>query len=209
MSTPEPEPDAYEEPLRRIKMRAGYDGDASAVAVRERSPGAPVKGKALVMGVQNYDGEHRLKNTLNDANAVAKTFHDIGFDTHKLTDANAEGGKLSYTEMVEIIQAFVDEIDENTVAAFAFMGESSCVCSLEAHPLILSRFRQATEQSKRGDTTSSRRSSRRRSSCSTLASISSAPSRRSRPSSRWSLSPFSTAAGRARKFVLVTGAAKG
>ena len=29
MATPEPEPDAYEEPLRRIKMRAGYDGDAN------------------------------------------------------------------------------------------------------------------------------------------------------------------------------------
>ena len=122
MSTPEPEPDAYEPPLRRIKMRAGYDGDASTVAVRERSPGAPVKGKALVMGVQNYDGKRRLKNTLNDANAVAQTFDSVGFDVHKYTDETAEGGKVSYVGMVQVIQAFVDEVDENTVAAFAFMG---------------------------------------------------------------------------------------
>ena len=45
---------------------------------------------------------------MDDANAVAQTFHDIGFDTHKLTDANAKGGKLSYMEMVETIQAFVE-----------------------------------------------------------------------------------------------------
>ena len=125
MSTPEPEPDAYEEPLRRIKMRAGYDGDASAAAVRERSAGAPIKGKALVMGVQNYGGERRLKNTLNDANAVAQTFDGVGFSVAKYTDETAEGGKVSYLGMVQVIQAFVDEIDQDTVAVFAFMGECS------------------------------------------------------------------------------------
>ena len=125
MSTPEPEPDAFELPLRRIKMRAGYDGDESAVSVSGRTAGAPVKGKALVMGVENYGGERRLKNTLNDANAVAQTFHEVGFDTHKYTDETAEGGKVSYVGMVEVIQAFVDQIDENTVAVFAFMGKFS------------------------------------------------------------------------------------
>jgi len=126
MSTPEPEPDAYEEPLRRVKMRAGYNGDANGIVVSGRpsgrAAGAAVKAKALVTGVQNYDGKLRLKNTLNDANAVAQTFSDIGFDTRKLTDETATGGKVSDNEMVETIQAFVDEIDENTVAAFAFMG---------------------------------------------------------------------------------------
>ena len=127
MSTPEPEPDASEPPLRRVKMRAGYDGDANGIAVSGRpsgrAAGVAVKAKALVTGVQNYDGERRLENTLNDANAVAKTFDDIGFDTHKYTDETAEGGKVSYVGMVEVIQAFVDEIDENTVAVFAFMGK--------------------------------------------------------------------------------------
>ena len=208
MSTPEPEPDAYEQPLKRVKMRAGYDGDASAVAVAGRTAGAPVKGKMLVMGIQNYDGKRRLDNTLNDANAVARIFSDIGFDTHKLTDETAAGGKVSYNEMQRAISDFVKEIDENTVAAFAFMGESSCVCSFEAHPLILSRFRQATEQSKRGDTTSSRRSSPIRRTCRSSPSISSAPSRRSRPRSRSSPSPSSTAAARAQKFVRATEAAK-
>ena len=130
MSTPEPEPDAFELPLRRIKMRAGYDGDESAVSVSGRTAGAPVKGKALVMGVQNYapsptGRERRLENALNDANAVAQTFSEVGFDVHKYTDETAEGGKVSYGGMVQVIQAFVDEIDENTVAVFAFMGKSS------------------------------------------------------------------------------------
>ena len=204
MSTPEPEPDAVEPPLRRIKMRAGYDGDESVVSVSGRTAGAPVKGKALVMGVENYGGERRLKNTLNDANAVAQTFHDVGFDTHKYTDETAEGGKVSYGGMGEVIQAFVDEIDENTGAVFAFMGKppSDPPCSL------LNLLGQGTERSRRASTTSSRRSSRRRSSCRTSPSSSRPPSRRSRPSGRSSRSPSSTAAGRARRFARATAAAK-
>ena len=66
-------------------------------------------------GVQNYDGKRRLKNTLNDANAVARIFSDIGFDTHKLTDETAAGGKVSYNEMQRAVSDFVKEIDENTV----------------------------------------------------------------------------------------------
>ena len=162
MSTPEPEPDAFEPPLRRIKMRAGYDGDESAVSVSGRTAGAPVKGKALVMGVENYGGERRLKNTLNDANAVAQTFVEVGFDVHKYTDETAEGGKVSYVGMVEVIQAFVDEIDENTFAVFAFMGKFSfCPALLCAG--CSTWIGQGTERSRRASTTSSRRSSRRQS----------------------------------------------
>ena len=124
MSTPEPEPDAYEQPLKRVKMRAGYEGDDSEVSVAGREPGA-VNAKALVMGIQNYGGTRRLKNTLNDANAVAQTFVEVGFDVHKYTDETAEGGKVSYAGMVKVIQDFVDEVDENTVAVLAFMGKSS------------------------------------------------------------------------------------
>ena len=44
MSTPEPEPGAFEPPQRRIKMRAGYDGDESRVSVSGRAAGAPPAG---------------------------------------------------------------------------------------------------------------------------------------------------------------------
>ena len=164
MSTPEPEPDAYERPLRRVKMRAGYDGDENGVSVSGRAAGAPVKGKVLVMGIQNYDGERRLKNTLNDANAVAQTFDGIGFDVHKYTDETAEGGKVSYLGMVQVIQAFVDEIDQDTVAVFAFMGECSSFLTRIAKALTaVSACAQAMGRSRAAGTTSSRRSSRRQS----------------------------------------------
>ena len=55
--------------------------------------------------------------------AVAQTFVAVGFDVHKYTDETAEGGKVSYVGMIQVIQAFVDEVDENTVAVFAFMGK--------------------------------------------------------------------------------------
>ena len=60
----------------------------------------------------------------NDANAVAQTFVEVGFDVHKYTDETAEGGKLDVVQMDEAIDEFVGEVDENTVAVFAFMGES-------------------------------------------------------------------------------------
>ena len=119
MSTPEPEPDASEPPLRRVKMRNGY---GKRIAVSGRRSGAPPKGKALIMGVQNYDGDRRLKNTLNDAHAIEGVFHRIGFDTHTLTDETADGGKVDGTQMYLAIEEFVEEVDQDTVAAFAFMG---------------------------------------------------------------------------------------
>ena len=111
----------YEPRLKRVKMRAGY---GNGIAVRGRQSGAPIKGKALIMGIQNYDGDRRLTNTLNDAHAVEDVFHRIGFDTHTLTDETADGGKVDGEQMYLAIEEFVEHVDENTVAAFAFMGES-------------------------------------------------------------------------------------
>ena len=74
------------------------------------------------MGVQNYDGDRRLKNTLNDAHAIEGVFHGIGFDTRTLTDETADGGKVDGDQMYMAIEEFVDEIDQDTVAVFAFMG---------------------------------------------------------------------------------------
>ena len=45
-----------------------------------------------------------------------------GFDTHTLTDETADGGKVDGTQMYLAIEEFVEQVDQDTVAAFAFMG---------------------------------------------------------------------------------------
>ena len=49
----------------------------------------------------------------------------MGFDVMSLTDENAEGGKVDQDQMLDIIEAFMDKVDDNTIAAFAYMGASA------------------------------------------------------------------------------------
>ena len=77
-----------------------------------------------MIGIQNYEGTRELKNTLSDAKAVAEKFEEMGFDAMSLTDENAEGGKVDQDQMEDAIEAFVEKVDENTIAAFAYMGAS-------------------------------------------------------------------------------------
>ena len=84
MSTPEPEPDAYEPPLRYYKTREGFRGATN----RKRDPSVPLKGRGLLIGIRGYVREP-LKNTVHDATDIAATLDGIGFDEVKLlTDDN-------------------------------------------------------------------------------------------------------------------------
>ena len=105
---------------------------------------ASLKAAALVIGIQNYDGERKLKNTLSDAKAVAEKFKGMGFDVMSLTDENAEGGKVTQKLMQRNIKKFVDKVDENTIAALAYMGATTLNLSLRSvslprHALISPR----------------------------------------------------------------------
>eukprot|EP01046_Picozoa_sp_COSAG06_P030484 COSAG06_NODE_2897_length_6120_cov_56.864308_4_plen_204_part_00 len=96
----------------------------AAYGVEGRDPAMPLNAAALVIGIQNYEGTRELKNTLSDAKAVAEKFEGMGFDVMSLTDENAEDGKVDQDQMLDIIDAFMDKVDENTIAAFAYMGAS-------------------------------------------------------------------------------------
>ena len=116
MSTPEPEPDAYEPPLRRVKMREGFRGTTN----RQRDTSVPLKGKGFVVGIRDYDRDP-LDNTVRDATAIAATLERIGFvEVKLLTDDN--GADISYLGIRDAIEDFVASVDENTAAVFAFMG---------------------------------------------------------------------------------------
>jgi hypothetical protein len=96
-----------------------------AYGVEGRDPDDELKAVALVIGIQNYEGTRELKNTLSDAKAVAEKFEGMGFDVMSLTDENAEGGKVDQDQMEDAIEAFIEKVDENTIAAFAYMGASA------------------------------------------------------------------------------------
>ena len=116
MATPEPEPDAYEPPLRHVKMRPGFRGKTD----RQRDTSVPLKGKGFVVGIRGYAREP-LVNTVRDATAIAATLERIGFvEVKLLTDDN--GADLSCLGIQDAIQDFVASVDENTAVVFAFMG---------------------------------------------------------------------------------------
>ena len=115
MSTPEPEPDAYEPRLRRNKMR-NFSGKTD----KRRDQSVPLRGRGLLIGIRGYVREP-LKNTVHDATDIADTLDHIGFDEVKLlTDDN--GADLSFLGIRDAIEDFVDSVDENTVAVFGFFG---------------------------------------------------------------------------------------
>jgi hypothetical protein len=108
----------------------------AAYGIKGRDPAAPLQAVALVIGIQNYEGTRGLKNTLSDAKAVAAKFEGMGFDVMSLTDENAEGGKVDQLQMEDKIEAFIEKVDENTIAAFAYMGASAKgPCSLGVLPV--------------------------------------------------------------------------
>ena len=148
MSTPEPEPDAYEPRLRRNKMR-NFSGKTD----KRRDQSVPLRGRGLLIGIRGYVREP-LKNTVHDATDIADTLDHIGFDEVKLlTDDN--GADISFLGISDAIEDYVDSVDENTVAVFGFFGAPHAAshprCDVEH---VLS---QATAPSSTASTTCSRR----------------------------------------------------
>jgi WD40 repeat protein len=70
---------------------------------------------ALVIGNANYQFSNRLNNTLNDANAVAATFKELGFEVIQIKD----GG---YEDMKKAVYTFGDRIQDVDVSVFYYAG---------------------------------------------------------------------------------------
>jgi hypothetical protein len=70
---------------------------------------------ALVIGNAEYQYSGKLKNTVNDANLMASTLHDLGFDVIKKLNA-------SKSEMEQTILEFSRELGKYNVALFFYAG---------------------------------------------------------------------------------------
>ena len=70
---------------------------------------------ALVIGNGEYEFSGKLRNTVNDANLMASTLKELGFDVIKKTDA-------SKTEMEQAILDFSRELGKYNVALFFYAG---------------------------------------------------------------------------------------
>lgn len=70
---------------------------------------------ALVIGNGNYAQAGKLKNTLNDANAMAKVLEELGFEVLKVTDG-------TYEQMKTAIYTFGDRIQDVNVSLFYYAG---------------------------------------------------------------------------------------
>lgn len=70
---------------------------------------------ALVIGNANYAQAGKLNNTINDADAMAKTLEELGFEVLKVTDGN-------YETMKNAIYTFGDRIQDVNVSIFYYAG---------------------------------------------------------------------------------------
>jgi len=70
---------------------------------------------ALVIGNADYQSSAKLKNTVNDANLMATTLRDLGFDVIRKTNA-------SKSEMEQAILDFGRELGKYNVALFFYAG---------------------------------------------------------------------------------------
>lgn len=70
---------------------------------------------ALVMGNASYQYTNKLNNTVNDANGMAATLSELGFDVIKITDG-------TYEQMKNAIYAFGDRVQDVDVSVFYYAG---------------------------------------------------------------------------------------
>lgn len=89
--------------------------EPSTKAKDEKQPFVHGKRVALVIGNSTYASAAKLNNTVNDANSMAETLKDLGFDVIKLTNA-------SYEQMKNAIYSFGDKIQEVDVCLFYYAG---------------------------------------------------------------------------------------
>eukprot|EP01045_Picozoa_sp_COSAG04_P004986 COSAG04_NODE_224_length_19624_cov_47.932855_21_plen_723_part_01 len=124
MATPEPEPDAYEKELVRVKMRAA--------TFRGVAPGRLVgslHALALVIGVKGYKFVSPLDNTLHDAEDFAALLESLGFKVMLLTDWTAPDGVVTMILMKKFRREFLQELTAigaaNTVCVFFYAGHGA------------------------------------------------------------------------------------
>jgi hypothetical protein len=70
---------------------------------------------ALVIGNASYQYTNKLNNTVNDANGMAATLSELGFDVMKITDG-------TYEQMKNAIYAFGDRVQDVDVSVFYYAG---------------------------------------------------------------------------------------
>jgi WD40 repeat protein len=70
---------------------------------------------ALVVGNANYQYGNKLNNTLNDANATAAAFKELGFEVIQIKDG-------TYEEMKKAVYTFGDRIQDVDVSVFYYAG---------------------------------------------------------------------------------------
>ena len=75
----------------------------------------PARRIALVIGNATYQHGGGLKNPVNDANLMAATLQQLGFDVIKKTDADLQSMQTAFKE-------FVNRLDDNDVALFFYAG---------------------------------------------------------------------------------------
>ena len=116
-----------------LMMCMASDIFRAGIVVEGRQSGDPVTGKALVIGIRDYVRDP-LKNTVHDATDLAAKLKSIGFEVTLLTDDN--GADLEYLGLQDSIQDFVETVDVNTAAVFAFMGHGA---ELEGQHYLLAK----------------------------------------------------------------------
>jgi WD40 repeat protein len=90
----------------------------TAVTDKTGVPGkvkASQKKVALVIGNASYQYTNKLNNTVNDANGMAATLSELGFDVMKITDG-------TYEQMKNAIYAFGDRVQDVDVSVFYYGG---------------------------------------------------------------------------------------
>jgi uncharacterized caspase-like protein len=70
---------------------------------------------ALLIGNASYQYTNKLNNTVNDANGMAATLSELGFDVLKITDG-------TYEQMQNAIYAFGDRVQDVDVSVFYYAG---------------------------------------------------------------------------------------
>jgi hypothetical protein len=70
---------------------------------------------ALVIGNSDYDELTDLRNTVNDANAMASSLKKLGFKVFKYTN-------LNQSELIKKIDSFGDKLTANSVSLFYYAG---------------------------------------------------------------------------------------
>eukprot|EP01047_Picozoa_sp_COSAG01_P003516 COSAG01_NODE_105_length_26080_cov_7.640237_9_plen_2696_part_00 len=88
-----------------------------------RAVGDTIYARALVIGIKDYVRDP-LRNTVHDASDLGARLELLGFDVKLITD-DTQTGMVTVNLLDEAVAKFVQSVDQNTVAVFAFMGHGA------------------------------------------------------------------------------------